>query len=249
MSQQPLLRVEDMNDLGVIVSSDLKWKHHCNKIIAKAKQRMWLIIRTLGFDAPAKAKKMAYVSMVRSILEYGSVLWNPSDKDTIESLERVQRKATNYITNNPYRTQPGYITYEERLQQCNLMPLSYRREMIDIIFFCRSYNNDLAFDVKKWINFSERRVGAATRNTIQALILPIPRTRTTTAAHFYPTRMARLWNSLPIALRRTIKPLSSTLVIKQNLIPLFRNELINRFDSANTCTWIHHCNCLHCKRV
>jgi len=249
MKGAPLIRQKDMNDLGLIVAEDLKWKLHINKIISKANQRLWLIIRTLGFDAPMKAKKTAYVSMVRSILEYGSVIWNPTNKEAMEDLERVQRTATNYITNNPHRTQPGYISYEERLDICKLMPLSYRRELADIIFFCRSYNDDLAFDIKDYIKLVEPGQGRTTRRQAQALTLPIPKTKTTTSAHFYPTRIARIWNAIPLVLRRSIRPLKSSLVIKQHLIPLFKNELTYRFDSYNTCTWIHYCNCNHCKIV
>ena len=63
------IRSEDsMNDLGIMVSNNLKWHTHIDKMIKRANQRLWLIIRTLGYDAPLKAKKTAYVSMVRSIL-------------------------------------------------------------------------------------------------------------------------------------------------------------------------------------
>ena len=90
------------------------------------------------------------------ILEYGSVVWSPGDKDSIPSIENVQRKATNFITCNPHITQPGYIDYQRRLTMCNLLPLSYRRELADIIFFCRSYNNDIAFNTTKHVAFNNR---------------------------------------------------------------------------------------------
>ena len=72
LHSKPLLPKTTMNDLGIIVSKDLKWKPHINKIISEANQRLWLLIRTLGYDAPKKANKMAFISMVHSILEYSS---------------------------------------------------------------------------------------------------------------------------------------------------------------------------------
>ena len=124
---------------------------------------------------------------------HNSVIWNPADKDTIQAIEKkVQRKATNFITNNPYRTEPGYITYEERLEACDLLPLSYRRELNDIILFCRSCNGEINFNIRDYLDFTHRVTGARTRNTNLQLTLPIPRTKTTTAAHFYPTRLARI---------------------------------------------------------
>ena len=165
------------------------------------------------------------------------------------AIEKVQRQGTNFITNNPYRTEPGYKSYEERLEECNLLPLSFRRELNDIIFFCRSLNNQINFDIKNHLKFVGGPLGARTRNAIQQLTLIIPRTKTTTAAHFYPTRLARIWNSLPLNTRQTIKPLSSNLVLKQHLLPIFRNELTTHFDSDNTCTWIHYCQCARCKNI
>ena len=244
------IRSEDvMNDLGILVSSNLKWHNHIDKMIRKANQRLWLIIRTLGYDAPMKAKKMAYISMVRSIVEYGSVVWSPGDKDSIAAIENVQRMATNFICCNPHRTQPGYINYHARLAQCNLMPLSYRREINDIIFFCRAYNNEIAYDVTDHVDFINRTTGAATRQRTQALVLSVPKTKTTSSAHFYPTRMARLWNSFPQQLRQILKPLTSSLVIKQHIIPLYKTELSTLFNPDNVCTWIHTCRCNKCKVV
>jgi len=236
----------NMNDLGIYVNSDLKWKVHINKMTAKANQRLWLLVRTLGYDAPPKAKKMAYISMVRSLLEYGSVLWNPTDKESMQQVEKVQRQATNFITNNVHRTVPGYKDYKTRLLETGLLPLSYRREIGDLIFFCRSYNGDIAFDIKNYINFPTRGTGAITRGVEQSITLPVPRTKSTTAAHFYPTRIARLWNSLPPELRRSLKHLTNGLTIKQHLSPLLKNELTNRFDPEDTCSWIHFCHCRRC---
>ena len=46
MSDQPLENLSTMNGLGVIITKDLKWKSHIDKVISKANQRLWLTIRT-----------------------------------------------------------------------------------------------------------------------------------------------------------------------------------------------------------
>ena len=83
MNNKQLLCQRTMNDIGTIVSEDLKWKSNIEAMIKKANSRLWLLKRTLGWDAPAKAKRTAYISMVCLILEYNSVIWNPSDKNTL----------------------------------------------------------------------------------------------------------------------------------------------------------------------
>ena len=111
-----------MNDLGVLITKDLKWTSQINKIISQANQCLWLTIRTLGYDAPLKAKKLAYISMVCSILEYNSPAWSPQDKENLKNLEQCQRKATNFIVSNVHRTLPNYKDYHARLIECNLLP-------------------------------------------------------------------------------------------------------------------------------
>ena len=123
MNTVKIPRETTMNDLGMLVTTNLKWHSQIDKMIKRANQKLWLITRTLGYDAPFKAKKIAYLSMVRSIVEYGSVVWSPGDTENIAAIEKVQRRATIFIMCNPHRTQPGFVTYQVRLQVCNLLPL------------------------------------------------------------------------------------------------------------------------------
>ena len=183
------------------------------------------------------------------IIEYNSPIWSPIDKDNLKNLERCQRKATNFIVSNPHRLEPNFKNYHIRLIECNLLPLSYRREIVDIITFCRASNNDLAYNVNDYVQFNRPGEGRVTRRQIQANTLKIPNTKTTQSAHFYPTRVSRLWNSLPSNLRETLKPLKSTLVIKQHLLPYYWAKLATCFDPENVCTWISNCQCPTCKRV
>jgi hypothetical protein len=53
---------------------------------------------TLGFlrrnlrSVPETCRKTAYVTLVRSIMEYGTTLWNPYLKGDIDKLERIQNR-------------------------------------------------------------------------------------------------------------------------------------------------------------
>jgi hypothetical protein len=244
------IRQEDtMGDLGITVSSNLRWTQHINQIITKAHQRLGLIIRTLGYDAPQKAKQNAYVAMVRSVLEYGSSIWSPVDKDTLKRIEKIQRKATNFITNNPYITKPNYKTYKERLLETNLLPLSYRREINDLALLCKSMAHDSPLEIEDYIKFNTREEGARTRLVTQAQTFTIPKTKTTQTGTFYPIRVARLWNSLPLNLRETLKHQTNSVIVKQHLTPLYKIELANLFDPENVCTWIHTCQCTSCRLI
>ena len=109
MDRKPLSKVSQFKDLGIIISDNLTWDTHIGVITNKANRNLWLIKRTLGFQAPTKAKKILYVSLVRSVIEYGSQLWNPSNVRSLKILESVQRRATKYILND------GDSSYKSRL--------------------------------------------------------------------------------------------------------------------------------------
>ena len=87
MDNQPLARTNDMTDLGININSKLRWNNHIDNITSKATQQLWLIKRTLGYSAPTIAKTAAYTSLVRSILEYSTLIWNPTTKDNVILLE------------------------------------------------------------------------------------------------------------------------------------------------------------------
>ena len=134
MDNKPLETTTDIRDLGLIVDDTLSWKTHIDTMVCKAHGRAWLCMRALGFQAELKPKKMCYITMMRSILEYGSSIWSTTFKYLIINIERIQWRATNYILKNPKRPNPLHIDYKERLQTLNLLPLSYRREILATIF-------------------------------------------------------------------------------------------------------------------
>ena len=130
MNGQVLEHVSSIKDLGVTIDSELKWSMHIDNIVSKANRMSHLVLRSLGHNAPVTVKKQLYVSLVRSNLEYCSQIWSGTTKQNVIKLERVQRSATRYILSYPVNK-----NYTARLNELNLLPLSYRREMQDIIFF------------------------------------------------------------------------------------------------------------------
>jgi hypothetical protein len=248
MDNSEIHKCTSTTDLGIEVSENLKWNQHIEKITKKASQRLGLIIRTLGYDAPLKAKKTAYISLVRSILETGSQIWSPTDKENILKLEKVQRKATNYILNNPYITKPGYMTYHRRLHETNLLPLTYRREIADIAFTCKHLTNQ-TLNLSEHLEENKRNEGARTRMQTRPSTYKIPKTKINQTSQLFLIRSAKLWNTLPDDLRETLKHQSNNMIVKQHIVPLYKYELTHLFDPDDTCTWTHICSCAKCRRA
>ena len=68
-----------------------------------------------------------YVSLVRPHLEYGSEIWNPHLIGDMQTLERVQRRATKLVS------KLRQLSYADRLVALNLPSLLYRRRRMDMI--------------------------------------------------------------------------------------------------------------------
>ena len=89
--------VEEVKLLGVIITSDLKWKKNTKNIIIKAYKRMWMVKRLKSMGVKTDKLKLAYVQQVRSVLEIAAPAWN-SGLTISEKLdiERVQKSFLPY---------------------------------------------------------------------------------------------------------------------------------------------------------
>ena len=88
--------VKHVKYLGVTLSSNMEFSEHVSNKIKKATQVLGLLKRTL-WNAPQRAKLLAYKAMCRPILEYASVVWDPHLKKHIYNIEMVQNRAIRFI--------------------------------------------------------------------------------------------------------------------------------------------------------
>jgi hypothetical protein len=102
-----------VSDLGILTVGRLLFNDHINSIVAKSSQCSGAIFRGFVSRTPSHMRK-AFITYVRSILEYNSCIWNPSHKYLIDTIESVQRR---YIKRIPYLSS---LSYPERLAALNL---------------------------------------------------------------------------------------------------------------------------------
>ena len=74
--------------LGVYLNHDLQWSHHIDQVAAKASRKLGFIRRNVR-GAPVECKKLAYVTLVRSGMEYSSIMWYPYTKQNSDMLEKI----------------------------------------------------------------------------------------------------------------------------------------------------------------
>ena len=69
---------------------------------------------------------MAYISLIRSSLEYGAAVWDPYLKQDVDRLERVQHEAAHFIKRDYRTSETGCVGH--MLKEPNLPPLQKRRK-------------------------------------------------------------------------------------------------------------------------
>jgi len=62
--------------LGIILHSDLSWADHINYTVKKAWKALHFTMRIFK-KGNSNTKSLAYMSLVRPILEYGAACWDP----------------------------------------------------------------------------------------------------------------------------------------------------------------------------
>lgn len=176
---------DQVQDLGVRMSSQLSFSTHINMIVDKACSKSAWILSV--FQNRSKDTMMTlYKSLVRPLLEYCCPLWNPFKVSDIQSIENVQRHFTSKIR--------GFesLCYWERLKELNLMSLQRRRERYIIIYMWKILNCQVPNDVGvNWIMNS--RLG------FKASVPSIAVNRKISQAYesSFSIHGAKLWNALP----------------------------------------------------
>ena len=124
--------------------------------------------------------------------------------DLVKPTERVQRKASKFMLNLPFLCE---VSYRERLIALDLMPLSFWREYMDLVFFFKANGMvNISQDVLPKPLIPLRITRSSSSN---CLSFRPQKCRTNTFQRSYFSRVTRVWNCLPTELRQP-----NTLLIK-----------------------------------
>ena len=219
------------NDLGVTVDKGLVFNNHVSNVINKCNKVIGMIRRSLGYRAPTSVSIKLYKALIQPSIEYSAPVWSPFTKIQIESIERVQRNFTRYALHYPT------IDYKKRCELLHILPLSFRREMMDIkSLFVSDFSNGVASLLRYYE--PDRRLRSGQNGS-----LFYPRqVRTKTFKHFNSNRVVSIWNSLPKDLRQEQ---TMTSFVRQ-LNSFYYLKFKDSFNCDNVCTWTSNCGCQAC---
>ena len=130
----------------------------------------------------------AFITYVRPLLEYNSIIWSPYLRRDIDLLEQVQRRFTKRLQGL------HHYSYEQRLQLLHLQKLETRRRVHDLIWCYKilfgyiNVDRDALFDMRV----------STTRGHPYKLYKQF--TSSTIRASFFTNRVINSWNNLPVSI-------------------------------------------------
>ena len=178
--------VENTKYLGVTISNDLRWNTHINKACTKANNLLNLLKRNLK-SSDSHSKEMAYKNCIRPILEYSSSAWNPHQDVLKQEVERVQKRAARFVTND-YNYNPGSMT--NILNSLKWKTLEKRRETNSLMLFYKGLKGKARIPLEDL----ERRANRG-RNQ-REMTFEVPYARTDAYKYSFIPKTVRAWNKL-----------------------------------------------------
>jgi hypothetical protein len=153
IGREALTRVKCIKDLGIILSADLSYNGHFTSIRSKAFKLLGILRRNCFKSFKKSTNKLLYTSLVRSQIEYGSVIWNPYQVTKINLLERVQKRFIKLqcINSNIMYHDNEYVIH---CKNNNLTTLTFRRKFMDLVFLFKIVNSMVDSPLVESLNFN-----------------------------------------------------------------------------------------------
>ena len=161
---------------------------HINKITSKANSTLGFLRRNLK-ACPPKLRETAYFSLVRSSLEYSSEVWDPFRQKDIDKLEKIQRAAARFVTQN-YR-QTASVT--SLIQNLGWTDLKTRRKNPRLLCIFKILNEIVEIPINDRLIPADRRARGGHNQAYKHI-----RANTTLGQNYFWHRTIPDWNSLPV---------------------------------------------------
>lgn len=126
-------RKESVRDLGVEMDKGLTFVGQIDKVVAKANSLFGMTRRLCqDFDDPYTIMAI-YTGLVRSVIEYASVVWQPIYEIHRKRLEQIQKRFVRFAVRNlPWRD--NVASYKDICMLLSIDTLENRRTITDAVF-------------------------------------------------------------------------------------------------------------------
>jgi len=133
--EQLIPEASSFNYLGIITRNDLNWADHVNYTLRKAWKALHFVTRILK-KGNNNTKRLAYTALVKPILEYGAVCWDPYREGQVSALNRMQKRAAKFANN---------------INESGCETLAQRRLVVRLCDLFKAYNGGRAWNHAIWV--------------------------------------------------------------------------------------------------
>jgi hypothetical protein len=188
LNNTPIEQIDCHKHLGLTLDSRLEWKAHIenissrvSKTINSMKRIRWLI--------PRHTLEIVYKSLVRSVIDYGDIIYSSMSQSLSQKLEKIQRDAALTCTGAIRLT-----NHEKILKELGWEPLSTRRQNHQLVMFFKMRNQITPNYLSELIpqTISSRRSDLRNRNDYV-----VPFARTERFKNYFSIVVVKMWNNLP----------------------------------------------------
>ena len=102
----------------VNIHHKLSWNHHIQKVISKANSTPAFLQRN-NHQCPHETKVLCYQTLLRPVIKYASIIWDPHTNANINILEMVQRRYARFVFHD-YRRPSNVIAMLDQLHWASL---------------------------------------------------------------------------------------------------------------------------------
>jgi len=180
--------VECARDLGVYINNSCSSSEHVSYIAKKAHRVLSQLRRATTLRDSTFAK--LYQVYVRPLMEASAPAWNPTKREDVNTLEKVQRRALRMVTSL------GAATYEEKLSILGMQSLEDRRRRGDQIQCHKIVSGSGEVKPENYFSFVQDRHSANTRQHEENHIV-IEKCHKNVRKNFFSNRVVKEWNELP----------------------------------------------------
>ena len=92
IGRTPLARVNEINDLGVLLDDKLTFGPHRANIIDRASRQLGFLMKVSKDFTNIHCLISLYSALVRSIVESSAIVWAPYQTTWIDRIERLQKR-------------------------------------------------------------------------------------------------------------------------------------------------------------
>ena len=193
ISNATLVRTSEIRDLGVTLDTKLTFAAHIDDTIGRANRALGTYLRSLQTTRARAGGKFqpaplitAFNAHVRSILEYGSIIWSGAAKSHTIRLDRVQHKFLIWLAVNSNLPSDS-LDYSHLLSHFGVSRISSRLSRHDLAFLHDVFHG---------------RVDSADVQSTFSLAVPARVTRTRPILHVPTARVETIKNGMMCRLPR-----------------------------------------------